>query len=154
MIIICLYTFICFQVFLFNTNNFKQIYLTSRGDSNRYYHSRSVELWVMAIKGYSTLGRSPELDPPHQMQFCINTQDTPVGGRVLSPAGWATYKQDLCWYAYLCTRLKLCVCVWGWKRVWEREREREREKARDWEGVKGSTEYAPLNILKCRPLTE
>ena len=72
---------------------FKQIYLTYRRDPNRFYHSESVDLGVMAIKGYT---RSPELELHHQMQFSVILMTTLLervltlcrvySQRILSPA--------------------------------------------------------------------
>ena len=45
--------------------------MTHRLDSNRYYHSGVVDLGVMIMKGYSTLPWFPELEPHHQIQFCV-----------------------------------------------------------------------------------
>ena len=49
---------------------YKQIYLTYRWDLNRY-HCRSVDLGVIAIRGYCTVLRFPELEPYHQKLFSI-----------------------------------------------------------------------------------
>ena len=37
----------------------------------------------MAMKGYFTLSRSSEMEPHHQMQFGVNTQETPFLGSYL-----------------------------------------------------------------------
>ena len=39
----------------------KEFYLTLRCVPNKYYHSRSVDRGVMAIKGYSTFPKVPGL---------------------------------------------------------------------------------------------
>ena len=53
----------------------KQTYLIHRLDLNQYYHSWSEwDVGVMKLKGYFTLARSPELEPRHQVYFCIITR--------------------------------------------------------------------------------
>ena len=56
---------------LLNQNNFSNVYLTHRSNPNRYYNFKSVNLGVIAMKGYPTLLRSLELEPQHQMQFSV-----------------------------------------------------------------------------------
>ena len=51
-----------------------------------------VDLVVMAMKGHSTLPRSSELEPHHQMQFCIISR-TPLFGAVLQWAYSKPYQQ-------------------------------------------------------------
>ena len=59
---------------------FKKIYLTYRWDPDRYYNSRSVDLGVMAMKGYFTLPRFSELEPRHRMQFSVVPKTSFFGG--------------------------------------------------------------------------
>ena len=52
------------NTFLFTNSHYLRtlvlVYLTHRWDPNRCYHSGSVDLGVMATKGYSTFPRAPE----------------------------------------------------------------------------------------------
>ena len=50
----------------------KYFYLTQRWDSNRYYHS--VNLGVMAKKGYFTFPKASKQEPHHQMLFSVITR--------------------------------------------------------------------------------
>ena len=47
----------------------KQIYLTSKLDSNMYFFKENLNL--MAMKCYSTLLRSTKLEPYRQMEFSV-----------------------------------------------------------------------------------
>ena len=38
----------------------KYFYLTHKREPNRYYHSESVDLGVMAVNGYSTFPNAPD----------------------------------------------------------------------------------------------
>ena len=42
------------------------------GHKHNFHYSELVLLGVMAMKGYSTLDRAPELEPHHQMQMLIH----------------------------------------------------------------------------------
>ena len=58
------------HIFLFITKYFQSDLLTQTWNPNRYYHSGScLDLRVMAMKGYSTLPGSPELEPYHQFSI-------------------------------------------------------------------------------------
>ena len=48
----------------------KYFYLTHRWDPNRYYHSRTVNLEVTAMKEYFTFRKAQRLEPHHQMVWC------------------------------------------------------------------------------------
>ena len=49
----------------------KQFYLTYRWEPNRYCHSESVDLGVMAMKKYSPFPKVLGLESHHQMQFSV-----------------------------------------------------------------------------------
>ena len=72
--IVYIYIFVQFSggyiKFPLNKNNF-QGYLIYIWSPNRYYHSESVNLRVVTMKGYSTFLRVPEQEPHHQKQFNV-----------------------------------------------------------------------------------
>ena len=53
---------------LWNTNNFKQISMTHRWHSNRYYHSMSE--WILELLQWKVL-HIPDLQTHHQIQFSV-----------------------------------------------------------------------------------
>ena len=63
--------------------DFKHMYLNDRQDPNRY-HQSTKNLEVNVLMGLSSFRRSPEVKPPHQMQFSIIPF---VGGGFLPSAG-------------------------------------------------------------------
>ena len=69
-----LYAIIWFEVSISHTNNFQTDLFHPYMRPNRYYHSRSVDLGVMATKGYSTFPIALELEYFYQMQFSIILQ--------------------------------------------------------------------------------
>ena len=71
---------------------FKQTYLIYLWDSNRYYISKSVDLGVNTMKGYTTLLRIPKLETYHQMQFSILFRKPHFGEwRVLLFSRWGSH---------------------------------------------------------------
>ena len=63
-------------------------------------HQVRVGLGVMAVKGYSTLPKSSELEPRHQMRFCILPKTTLL--RTQSPTFSVTILKSwvnlVCWF--------------------------------------------------------
>ena len=80
----------------------KQFYLT-----HKCYHSRSVNLGVIAMKEYSIFPRAPELEPHHQMFKC-HIQNTGIGGvlPLSRDAVGVFYSPCTNWAIYL----EACVC--------------------------------------------
>ena len=74
-----------FQVLLYNGHNFISVIclhtVCSIWPIDRCYHSRSEWTWgAMARMGYSTLPKSPWLEPHHQIVYQCRIQDTGWGG--------------------------------------------------------------------------
>ena len=88
-LITILYTntlYIKYSVFLFNSNQFKQICVTPRCDSNSPLRVKK-DLKVMIVKDASTFPRFLEQEPHHQMQFSVVPRTPLVGENLISQQG-------------------------------------------------------------------
>ena len=79
---------------------FLNIYLTPKWDPNTYYYPSQSEPESNGNEGYSTLPRSPELEPCHQMQLSVITKTTLfiwLGKSFIFFAGDTVSNSNLCW---------------------------------------------------------